>query len=103
MANFCTHGSDAYSYDTCIRTMNNDAQWILNVTKYSKTTTRHQAEAFQRLFAEAIKLDNVPRGATADDLRALASKRALCPVCEYRAKFGDKYCSNTCAKKDRWV
>lgn len=71
---FCEHGDDAYSYATCIRTRADDGvRFILNRTKYSPTTSRHQSEAFGHLdFEKHINLFDVPRGATASDLRKLA-------------------------------
>jgi hypothetical protein len=79
---FCEHGADAYSYETCIRTQTDGGKaWIYNVTKYSKTTSRHQGKAFpegieaagRRGEVHIIRLGNVPRGASANDLRALAA------------------------------
>ncbi len=36
-------GNDAYSYKQCIRTWVPSLGWVFNVTKYSKTTSRHQS------------------------------------------------------------
>jgi len=78
---YCSHGNDAYSYATCIQTMTPDHKWVYNVTQYSVTTSKHQAKAFgfarseyKKNLGHAIMLDNVPKGSSADDLRALASK-----------------------------
>lgn len=69
-------GADAFSYATCIRTQMPDGAWVLNVTKYSKTTSTHQREAFDNLAGRKIEIDNVERGVDADDLRRLASHAA---------------------------
>jgi hypothetical protein len=75
MANFCTHGNDSYSYDTCIRTVDDNGRIIQNVTKYSKTTSKHQNEAFRYdSKLSPSRVDDVPRGATAQDLRTLAQE-----------------------------
>ena len=75
---YCSHGNDAYSYATCIRTTGPNGFYILNATKYSKTTSRHQnksiADIPTGLLEKATFVDNAQKGATADDLRALASK-----------------------------
>lgn len=76
--NYCQHGEDAYSYQTCIRTTNANGRPIYNATKYSRTTSRHQSACFGREVDSpgAIVLRNVPRGATADELRAQALEEA---------------------------
>lgn len=75
----CEHGADVYSYETCIRTQTANAQaWIFNVTKYSKTTSKHQTRAFdgieqanKRGEVHVIRLSDVPQGTSAEGLREL--------------------------------
>lgn len=64
-------GNAWYSYDTCIAVLHNGV-WIVNATKYSSTTSRHQAEIGRdiRLGFDPAYVFDLPRGATADDLIA---------------------------------
>lgn len=79
--NYCQHGEDVYSYATCIRTTNENGTPIYNATKYSKTTSAHQNACFgsdvRTWPVNVIILRDVPRGASAADLRALAKRRLL--------------------------
>ena len=80
MSNYCEHNDDAYSYQTCIRTsFSNETEayyafrrvrTIGNVTKYNVTTSRHQNIA--SVSACDIRLDNIPEGTTAEELRQYA-------------------------------
>lgn len=67
-------GDDAYSYATCIRTRRDDGTWILNVTHYSVTTSRHQnmAAAGMPTNDQVIRVEGIRKGATASDLRVMA-------------------------------
>lgn len=76
---------EATSYDTCIvaiATSKEKSEYIFNATKYSSTTSRHQANVFSRIDSTLmtgringlVKLTDVPRGTTASGLRALARK-----------------------------
>lgn len=67
---------DYFSYGTCIRTVLKDptdqtkTYQVGNVTRYSLTGAEHQMSVNVRECD--IVLDNVPRGATARDLKVLA-------------------------------
>lgn len=91
MSNYCEHGDDAYSYQTCIRTRYGE-RLIFNVTNYSATTSRHQSKCFgfsAREIRETmakngtsfmergyhIYLDDIERGSNTDDLRGIAFVR----------------------------
>lgn len=72
----CYHeyGDDAYSYATCIRTRRDDGTWILNVTHYSTTTSRHRNQAARGIPSndQVIKVEGIRKGASASDLRLMA-------------------------------
>ena len=76
---YCEHGEDAYSYETCIRTVNENGTPIYNVTKYSTTTSRHQNKCFgddvDTWPANLIILRDIPRGASPLTLRERAKLR----------------------------
>lgn len=63
----------AFSYQTMLVQVLPDGRTIGNVTKYSRTTSKHQTEAGVRNCD--IQLDKVPMGA--DDLAAIARARGL--------------------------
>jgi len=75
-SNYCEHGDDVYSYDTCIRTRDGD-RIIQNVTKYSTTTSKHQTQTFQydSQLAQVEAVTNIPRGASPEVLRQAARDR----------------------------
>ena len=75
MRNFFESGTDAYSYQTCIRTIDCEGRMILNRSYYSPTTSRHQDVAFKGYGIDAISLNNVPVGATAEDLRNIVQSQ----------------------------
>ena len=60
MNNLCKHGETVYSYKTCIIDVMPDGRTIGNVTKYTRTTSKHQAKANVHLCD--IRVDNVPIG-----------------------------------------
>jgi hypothetical protein len=63
-------GINHYSYDTCICTTTPDGRTIGNLTKYSKTTSKHQTYA--RVNSCDIHLTEVPIGSSSLDLLELA-------------------------------
>ena len=65
-------GGDCYFYDTCIFTRLPDGRSVGNVTKYSRTTSKHQGLAHVR--AADIICDDIQRGTTAEQLRAWATR-----------------------------
>lgn len=81
----CEHGPDAYSYGTCIRTQLPDGTWVLNVTKYSQTTSRHQRALNGTL--RGIEISGAPKGISAEELRALGAAKQAEPLHE---------CGRTC-------
>lgn len=68
-ANCCSHGPDSYSYETCIRTQMEDGRTVGNVTKYSRTTSRHQNA--ELVHSCDVTVDNVRKGTTALQLRRM--------------------------------
>lgn len=65
-----TDGVSIYSYGTCIVTLHNNLV-IVNMTKYSRTTTVHQnalAAVLPRGLAGKIEVDGLPIGASPDAL-----------------------------------
>jgi hypothetical protein len=70
-------GDDYYSYNTCIRTTLGDGVSVGNVTKYSTTTSKHQSGRFANVKDCDFKVDNIDRGVSADDLRAIATSKDL--------------------------
>lgn len=60
MSNLCKHGGTVYSYETCIIDKLPDGRTIGNVTKYSRTTSKHQKQV--GVHSCDIRVDNVPRG-----------------------------------------
>lgn len=66
-----TDGKSIFSYATCILTRRSDLRVILNQTKYSVTTSRQQGQiGYQlgRAYDDIIRVDDLPRGAKAEDL-----------------------------------
>lgn len=59
-----SNGTSLYSYDTELL-RERDGRTYLNVTKYSRTTSRHQ-NALKVAFPDAIHVDNVPIGGYID-------------------------------------
>lgn len=59
-----SNGTSLYSYDTELL-RERDGRTYLNVTKYSRTTSRHQ-NALKIAFPDAIYVDNVPIGGYID-------------------------------------
>lgn len=59
-----------YSYDTCvaIRTAVDSGRVILNITKYSTTTSKLQ-NALRREYPSAILVERMSKGCTATELR----------------------------------
>lgn len=75
---YCVHGDDAYSSDTCIRTMLDDGTIVVNSTFYSNTVNRHQRlDAAYWRGKRILELSAVPRSTSATALRqAVARFRA---------------------------
>lgn len=72
-----THiGNTWYSCDTCIAVLHNGT-WIVNTTKYSPTTSRHQSEVVRTLDMRnhLAYVFDLSRGATADDLITAYNRR----------------------------
>lgn len=84
--NYCEHGDDAYSYNTCIRTALPDGTFVHNVTKYSRTSSKHQTKA--RGLLRGITVENVPKGATAEVLRELARVKPLNTLRQVQGRRG---------------
>lgn len=59
-----SNGTSLYSYDTEIL-RERDGRTYLNVTRYSRTTSRHQ-NALKAAFPDAVHVDNVPIGGYID-------------------------------------
>lgn len=67
-----TDGHSIYSYETCLVT-HDGSFYIMNVTKYSKTTSQQQNAIISDLpRLMIIKVDNMPRGCSSLDLRKAA-------------------------------
>ena len=64
-----TDGETLWSYDTAILTRADDGRVILNVTRYSATTSSQQ-KALTFNLDTYKSVDKVRRGATRDDLQA---------------------------------
>ena len=62
----------ATSYDTCLLVRQGDTT-VLNVTKYSHTTTCHQSVVRGMILADTIlRVDDCPRGVDGAELLTLA-------------------------------
>lgn len=74
-----TDGKAVYSYDTCLLVAEPTIQsWVLNVTKYSSTTTRHQ-RALRSLLEQTnevsiVEVTDAPMGASRFWLAARAQQ-----------------------------
>lgn len=77
MSNYCKHGQDHYSYETCIRTTLADGTTVGNITKYSPTTSKHQNYSHANVRGCEILVDGVPRGTTDAGLRVIAKMKVL--------------------------
>ena len=66
-----TDGTTLYSYDTAILTRAGDGQRVLNMTRYSRTTSTQQHAL--AAVVEAREVSGLPRGATVNDLMARAT------------------------------
>ena len=66
-----TDGEAIYSYATCLVVTEEDAPLILNMTKYSRTTTIHQNSLlvwFAKLGEQVIVMGDFPRGVTPEQI-----------------------------------
>jgi hypothetical protein len=61
-----------YSYDTCIATRSPGGKVIVNMSKYSKTTSTLQKALRAEFYPNVFLTDGLPRGITAAELRTQA-------------------------------
>ena len=66
-----TDGDTIWSYATALVARGRTGRTVINVTRYSVTTSIHQ-NALRAEFPYAIEVDNMPYGATPADLFAAA-------------------------------
>lgn len=71
---------EAWSYETCLYTVaqGNNLEWergVLNATKYSATTSKHQNIVRGRMSPESIEVDGMPRKAKPHHLASACEQR----------------------------
>jgi hypothetical protein len=72
-ASVWTDGLHVYSYNTCILAQTRRGDFILNETKYSRTTTNHQNGIQGNFLGNIVgTLDGLDRGVTACEMLELA-------------------------------
>lgn len=68
-------GSNLWSYGTCVLTFGAHMRPVINVTKYSRTTSDKQFALIGR-YPDAVLVSGLPFGAGPDDLRAAAMEQS---------------------------